>query len=79
VVNDADIHSAIGSRLAAARHRAGLTQVAVARDLGLSQSYVARLELGRRRLTLAEAMRFAARYSVDVVEFIPPPADRPTS
>jgi transcriptional regulator with XRE-family HTH domain len=71
VVEDADIHFAIGSRLAEARRRAGLTQVAVAKDLGVSQSHVARLELGRRRLTLAEATRFAACYSVEVGDFIP--------
>lgn len=42
-----------------ARHRAGLSQRAVARQLGRAHSYVAKIEAGDRRLEVSEFMALA--------------------
>ena len=64
-------HRAIGRLLGDAREKAGMPQTHVARALGLTQSRVARLELGRRRLLFWEAVAFAALYGVPLSAFDP--------
>lgn len=61
----------IGAAVAAARHAAGLTQVEVARRIGVSQSRVARLETGARRLTFAQAVVLSELYATDLTAFVP--------
>lgn len=68
---DAPIHRTIGARLSAARHSVGMSQAGAARVLGVSQSRVAKLELGQRRLTYLEAIRFAQLYQVAIDGFAP--------
>ena len=65
------VHRAIGRLLGDAREAAGLPQTYAARALGLTQSRVARLELGRRRLLFWEAVAFAALYRVPITTFDP--------
>jgi ribosome-binding protein aMBF1 (putative translation factor) len=47
---------AIGARVSALRKDAGLTQVALGAALGKPQSWVAKIETGRRSLLLSEAI-----------------------
>ncbi|HWH24208.1 MAG TPA: helix-turn-helix transcriptional regulator [Candidatus Limnocylindria bacterium] len=61
----------IGALLGDAREDAGLPQTAVARTLGVAQSRIAKLELGRRQLLFAEAVVLADLYGVDVSAFDP--------
>lgn len=65
------LHATIGRRLRDARQAAGLRQADVARELGMTQTRIARLELGRRRLLYVEALAFADLYGVSVLSFDP--------
>jgi transcriptional regulator with XRE-family HTH domain len=65
-----EVHAkVVGRELKHARHALGLTQAQVAKGLGVSPSYVAAVEAGRRNLTLgqlanvANAMRLGVRVS----------------
>ena len=51
-------HRVLIQELRAARHSAGLSQQAVADILEVSQSYVAKIELGERRIDLIEFLQF---------------------
>lgn len=57
-------------RLVIARENAGLTQREVARQLGRSQSFVAKSESGERRVDVVELMQFASVYSKPLAFFI---------
>lgn len=63
---DPDLHALVGRRLAGARRAAGMTQTEAARQLGVPQSRIARLETGDRRLLLTEATELAALYDIGV-------------
>jgi transcriptional regulator with XRE-family HTH domain len=54
----------VGRRLASAREAAGISQVEAARELGVPQSAIAKLELGRRQLRFVEGLRLADLYGV---------------
>ena len=56
----------IGSRLAIARKRAGLSQSQVAMELKLPRPSVSEIESGRRRVAADELAMFADMYSVDM-------------
>ncbi len=56
----------IGSRLAIARDRAGLSQSQVAANLNLPRPSISEIEAGRRRVAAEELVRFADLYSVDM-------------
>lgn len=73
---DPALHAAVGRLLGDARQAAGLPQSGAARALGIAQSRVARLELGKRRLLFTEAVRLAQLYGVEVSAF--DPRGRPT-
>jgi len=57
---------AVGARLRAARQQAELTQEAVARRLGTTQSAIARLEAGRHRMSLEALSRTAEALGCEV-------------
>lgn len=61
----------LGQRLAAARAQAGLTQLSVAKALGVPQSAIAKLERGRRQLYFAEGLRLAELYGIDCRDLVP--------
>ena len=65
------MHRVIGRLLGDARQAAGLPQSAAAARVGVSQSWLARLERGQRRLTVAEAVAFAKLYGVPLEAFDP--------
>jgi transcriptional regulator with XRE-family HTH domain len=56
----------IGSRLAIARKRAGLSQSQVAIELKLPRPSISEIESGRRRVAADELVVFADLYSVDM-------------
>jgi transcriptional regulator with XRE-family HTH domain len=56
----------IGSRLAIARERAGLSQSQVAAQISLPRPSISEIEAGRRRVAAEELVRFAELYSVDM-------------
>ena len=57
-------------RLKTARVNAGLSQQAVADELGKPQSYISKIESGERRLDVAEMKKFAAIYKKDTNYFL---------
>jgi len=63
-------YEAIIERLKKARIEAGLSQQAVADKLGKPQSYISKIELGERRLDVAEMKKFAEIYKKEVSYFI---------
>ncbi len=67
----ADAAAVIGRLLGDAREDAGLSQTAAARALGVAQSRIAKLELGRRQLLFAEAVLLAALYGVSLERLDP--------
>ena len=56
--------------LVEARQRSGLTQIEVAAQLGVSQSFVSKYELGERRLDVIELLRIADIIDADVHNLI---------
>ena len=61
---------ALGSRIAAARNAAGLTQVRLADSLAISQPQLASYEVGRRRVSVSMLPRFAKLLSLSVEALI---------
>lgn len=64
--NRDDKRKLIGSRLAIARKRAGLSQTQVAIELKLPRPSISVIESGRRRVAADELVMFADLYSVDM-------------
>jgi len=60
-----------GQRLGEARERAGLTQGALARRVGLSRTSVVNIEKGRQRVLLHQLSRFSDVLSVDPSVLLP--------
>jgi transcriptional regulator with XRE-family HTH domain len=58
----------VAAALAAARQRANLTQVELARRLGKPQSVVSAIEAGKRRVDLVEFLLIARTLGADPVE-----------
>lgn len=58
------------AELVAARRASGLTQRAVAERLGKPASYVAKIEVGERRLDFVEFIAFARAIGADEVELM---------
>jgi len=53
-----EAHQVLIQELKRARHAAGLSQQQVADALGVRQSYVAKVELGERRIDVVEFLQF---------------------
>lgn len=65
----------LGPRLRRLRRELGLTQQAIADDLGISASYVALLERNQRPVTAELLLRLARTYQLDVAELANEDAD----
>ena len=65
-----DEYNRFKKRLKEARLQVGLTQVQVAKKLGLPQSYVSKIESGERRVDAVELERLAKIYSKSVNYFL---------
>jgi transcriptional regulator with XRE-family HTH domain len=61
-------HLIVGAALEAARQRANITQVELARRLGKPQSFVSAYELGKRRVDVIEFLLIARALGADPVE-----------
>jgi transcriptional regulator with XRE-family HTH domain len=61
-----ELRKIIGSRLAIARKRAGLSQAQVAEKLNLPRPSISEIEAGRRRVAVDELISFADLYQVDM-------------
>ena len=61
---------AVGAALAAARKRAGLTQVQLATRLAKPQSFVSNYEKGQRRIDVLEMLRIAKAVKAEPQEIL---------
>lgn len=75
----------VGSRLRELRKRRGLTQSELARQIGIQQSDLSRMEKGEYRVSLDNLFRILAVFEMDIAEFFadaapkPQPATQPLS
>lgn len=65
-------HAALTQALIAARKASGLTQQELAERLGRSQSFVAKIELGERRVEVVELVEIARILGVPTARLIAP-------
>jgi DNA-binding transcriptional regulator YiaG len=63
-----DEYKIVGAALAAARQRANITQVELARRLGKPQSFVSAFEAGKRRVDVVEFLLIVRTVGADPVE-----------
>jgi transcriptional regulator with XRE-family HTH domain len=63
-------HRSLVERLKKARKEIGLDQSEVAKLLGVSQSYVSKLESGQRRIDIVQLKTFARIYGKNIDYFI---------
>jgi len=56
--------------LRAARDKAGITQVELAKRLGLTQSFVSKIERGDRRLDIVQLRSVCSTLGISLVTFI---------
>jgi transcriptional regulator with XRE-family HTH domain len=63
-------HRSLVERLKKARKERGLDQMEVAELLGVSQSYVSKIEAGQRRIDIVQLKRFAKVYKKKIDYFL---------
>ena len=63
-------HKFLVERLRRARRQAGFGQAQVARLLGVSQSYVSKVESGQRRIDVVQLRQFAEVYGKNIDFFM---------
>jgi transcriptional regulator with XRE-family HTH domain len=63
-------HRNLVERLKKARKEAGLDQIAVAKLLGVTQSYISKMESGQRRIDIVQLKRFAKVYKKEIEYFL---------
>ena len=63
-------HRMLVERLKKARKEAGLDQEAVAKLLGVTQSYISKMESGQRRIDIVQLKRFAKAYKKKIDYFL---------
>jgi transcriptional regulator with XRE-family HTH domain len=56
--------------LRAARNRAGLTQIQLAKKLGITQSYLSKVERGERRLDLVQVRTWCQALGMSLAQFV---------
>lgn len=67
----------IGGRLRRLRKERRLTQSELARQIGIQQSDLSRMEKGEYRVSLDNLFKILGVFDVDVAEFFERPAERP--
>jgi transcriptional regulator with XRE-family HTH domain len=65
-----DLQTRFGERLREARHKAGLTQAALAEAAGLTQQYVAKIEAGQINPTLATMVAVARVLGTEIGDML---------
>jgi transcriptional regulator with XRE-family HTH domain len=63
-------YGAVIRLLQAARQKAGVTQVDLARELGLTQSQVSKIERGETRLDIIQLRRVCCALGLTLAEFV---------
>ena len=63
-------HRSLVERLKKARKEKGLDQMDVAKLLGVSQSYISKMEAGQRRIDIVQLKRFAKVYRKKIEYFL---------
>ena len=63
-------YSVVLRLLRAARDRAGITQVELAEKLGLTQSFVSKMERGDRRIDIVQLRTICGIYGLKLSEFV---------
>ena len=63
-------HKVLVERLKKARKEAGLDQQEVAKLLGVTQSYISKMESGQRRIDIVQLKRFSKLYKKQIDYFI---------
>lgn len=76
-MDEKDIQLYCMQQLQAARKQAGWSQATVGAQLGVSAGVISDWETGRRVLTAADVVRFAAVYQLPVSALLPPTASGP--
>lgn len=69
----------VGKRLREARERAGLSQAEVAKQAGLSASFVRLVENGGSDIALSRLLRWTALFDIPVADLFTDPADDPVT
>lgn len=69
-INTKECHVKFGNLIKDARNQQALSQVEVATQLDITQSYLSRIENGERDIDLALAMKFCKVLRLDIQEFI---------
>ncbi len=63
-------HRTLVERLKNARKEAGLDQAEAAKLLGVTQSYISKIESGQRRIDIVQLKRFAKIYKKQINYFV---------
>lgn len=66
--DDAELERRIAHLAAQLRERRGVSQAALAEELGHDQSFVSKVEHGERRMTVAELLRWAEALGISFTE-----------
>ena len=65
-----EIHSKFGKYIKAHREAMGLDQRTLAKKIGVSQSFICKIETGTRRVDLGDAIRFCNAVNGDLEDFV---------
>jgi transcriptional regulator with XRE-family HTH domain len=65
---DAELERRIAQLAAQLRERRGISQTALAEELGHDQSFVSKIEHGQRRMTVAELLRWSEALGTSFTE-----------
>ena len=63
-------HKVFTEALRAAREKAGLTQVELSEKLGITQSYLSKVERGERRLDLVQVRTWCRAFGITLPAFV---------